>query len=117
MYAIRSYYAQSPSNFTMVVDATNPTKNNFPGNETGTTLIIDAGSYNVTETGPSGYDAIFSGCTGTAFSQDILTCTITNDDKSTPPDGKAFLTVKKVVINDNAGTQSPSNFTMVVDVV
>jgi hypothetical protein len=61
----------------MIVNATNPTKNNFPGNENGTTLIIDPGLYNVTETGPSGYDASFSECTGTAASGDILTCTVT----------------------------------------
>ena len=39
----------------------------FAGAEApGTTVTLDAGSYNVTETGPSGYTATYSAdCTGT----------------------------------------------------
>jgi hypothetical protein len=62
--------------FTMIVNATNPSQSSFVGSN-GTVVSIDPGLYNVTETGPSGYDASFSECTGTAASGDILTCTVT----------------------------------------
>jgi hypothetical protein len=71
------------SNFSMkingiVVQGTNP----FPGAESpGTTRTVSAGSYNVTETGPSGYIAVPSaGCSGTIAPGETKTCTILNHD-------------------------------------
>lgn len=74
-----------PGDFTMVINATNPSDNNFAGvNSTGTIITIDPGAYSVDETGPGGYDASFSAqCSGTAFAGESYTCTITNDDQPT----------------------------------
>ena len=44
------------ANFTLTVTGTNATPGNFPGAEApGTEVTLNAGTYNVTETGPSGY--------------------------------------------------------------
>ena len=70
--------------FTMNVTATNPSDASFPGAESpGTGITLDAGAYNVTETGPSGYTASFSAdCSGTAVLGVTKTCTVTKDRKS-----------------------------------
>lgn len=70
-----------PSDFTMIITATNPSDNNFVGSNAGTTITIDAGPYSVDETGPANYDKTLSSeCSGTAVDGDVLVCTITNDD-------------------------------------
>ncbi len=96
------------SDFTMAVTATNPSDNSFPGAEApGTTITLDAGAYNVTEGGPSGYSASFSAdCTGTAVIGGTKTCTVTNDDIAPQ------LTVIKHVVNDNGGNAVAGDFTM-----
>ena len=68
----------------------------------GTTITLDAGAYNVTETGPSRLHASHSAadCSGTIAAGGSATCTVTNDDQA------AKLTVIKHVINDNGGTAS-----------
>ena len=95
----------------MTVDdpGTNPAS--FPGAEApGTTVTVDAGAYNVTETGPSGYAASYSAdCAGTIAVGQTKTCTVTNNDIAPQ------LTVIKHVINDNGGTTSRGDFTMTVD--
>jgi hypothetical protein len=76
------------SDFTMQVTATNPSQSSFPGADTpGVTITLDAGTYSVTESGPSGYAASFSAdCTGSIAAGDHKTCTITNNDIApTPP--------------------------------
>lgn len=85
------------SNFTMTIsgvtvvdplDPLNPNPASFPGQESPGTnrTIISDGTYNVTETGPTGYTATFSaGCSGTLAPFDSRTCTITNDDIAPPP--------------------------------
>jgi uncharacterized protein len=80
------------ADFTMSVTATNPSTASFPGDEAGTTITVEPGSYSVGETGPSGYAASFSAdCSGTIALHETKTCTVTNDD-ITPT-----LTVNKVV--------------------
>jgi Prealbumin-like fold domain len=56
--------------------------NPFPGAESpGTNKIVGAGSYTVTETGPSGYISIPSpDCAGTIANGETKTCTIVNHD-------------------------------------
>jgi uncharacterized repeat protein (TIGR01451 family) len=56
----------------------------FPGNESGTTVELEAGtSYSVSESGPSGYDATFSGdFVGTIEAGIDKICIIINDDNS-----------------------------------
>jgi hypothetical protein len=72
------------------------------------------GTYTLSESGPSGYTAGAWSCTsGTQngnqitldYGQDV-TCTITNDD--TAPK----LTLDKVVVNDNGGTRTESDWTL-----
>jgi hypothetical protein len=101
---------KTASDFTMLVDATNPSQSIFAGSK-GTVVSIDPGDYSVSEIADAEYSSSSSSdCIGDATTGEFLTCTITNDDKSTPPSGKAFLTVIKNVINDDAGTQSASNW-------
>ncbi len=99
----------------MVITANNPSDNDFAGtNSSGTTITIDPGAYSVDETGPGGYDVVFSSeCSGTAVAGDTYTCTITNDDEEPPPT-TANLTVIKDVVNDNSGTNVSVDFTMVI---
>jgi len=95
--------------WTMVVTATNPSSNNFPGAENpGTTITIDAGAYSVDESGgPSGYTKTLSaGCSGELAVNESATCTITNDDDP------AQLTVIKQVINNDGGTAVAADWTM-----
>jgi hypothetical protein len=95
--------------WTMNVAATNPSASSFPGVESpGTTITLNAGSFNVTESpGPTGYAQISAvGCSGTIAIGESMTCTITNDDQP------AQLIVIKHVINDNGGTAIAGQWTM-----
>ncbi|HET6594988.1 MAG TPA: hypothetical protein VFG81_05165 [Anaerolineales bacterium] len=88
------------SAFTLDSGGINDSPDNFAGAEApGTTVTLDAGSYNVTETGPSGYSASFSAdCSGTITNGQTKTCTVTNDDIS------PTLTVVKVLLpGDDVG--------------
>lgn len=72
-------------NFTMQVTGTSVSPASFPGSESGTLVTIGAGSYSVSETGPSGYAGSYSAdCSGTMTSGQNKTCTITNNDIGTP---------------------------------
>lgn len=73
-----------------------------------------AGPYVVSETGPSGYAATFSGdCDAqgnlTVVGGQSYSCNITNDDVS------ATLTVVKNVTNDNGGTKQVGDFVLKID--
>ncbi len=96
------------ANFTLDSGGGGDSPDNFPGAESpGTEVTLDAGSYNVTETGPSGYTASFSAyCSGTIANGQTKTCTVTNDDKP------AKLIVIKHVVNNNGGTATAANFTL-----
>ncbi len=96
------------SDFTLDSGGANDSPDDFAGAEDpGTTVTLDAGSYNVTESGPSGYSASFStDCSGTIAVGETKTCTVTNDDVA------ATLIVIKHVINDNGGTAVASDFTL-----
>jgi len=70
-----------PSDFTMNVTGTDVSPSLFSGSSSGTLVTLDTGSYDVTETGPSGYTGSFSAdCSGTISLGESKTCTITNDD-------------------------------------
>src|SRR5438477_11140821 len=99
------------SQFAMTINGVTATGgNSFPGAESpGTDKTVNAGSYSVTETGPSVYTASFSaGCSGSISAGQTKTCTVTNDDKP------GTLIVKKHVVNDNGGTKHAGDFTMKV---
>ncbi|MBA4180761.1 MAG: hypothetical protein C0506_09255 [Anaerolinea sp.] len=107
------------SDFTIAVTGTNATPSSFPGSSTGTAVTMDAGTFSITESGPSGYSGSISG-TGcpTTFGASAavsiaagatVTCTITNDDIAPK------LTVTKVVTNNNGGTAVVADFPLFVD--
>jgi hypothetical protein len=65
----------------MSVAANSPSPASFPGNETGTVVTLNAGSFSVTESSVYGYtQASAVGCSGTLVAGDYQTCTITNRD-------------------------------------
>ncbi len=100
------------SDFTLAVDATNPTPASFKGADSpGVEVSLTPGAYSVSETGgPAGYTGSFSAaCTGTIALGETKTCTVTNDDRP------AKLIVKKVVINDNGGTKTAADFSFTVN--
>jgi hypothetical protein len=95
------------SNFTLDSGGANDTPDDFAGDEAGTSVTLDAGSYSVSETGPSGYTRSDSAdCAGTIANGETKTCTVTNDDQA------ATLIVIKHVINDNGGIAVASDFTL-----
>ena len=99
------------SQFTMTINGVSASGgNSFPGSEAGTNKTVTPGSYSVTETGPSGYAASFSGgCSGTIEAGQTRTCTVTNDDQP------AHLIVIKHVVNDDKGSAVASDFTMTIN--
>ena len=70
------------ANFTMTVTGTSPSPASFPGAESpGTTVALNAGSYSVGETGPTGYTSSLStDCSGSIAIGETKTCTVTNND-------------------------------------
>jgi hypothetical protein len=97
--------------FTLDSGGAGDTPDDFAGEESpGTTVSLDAGNYNVTETGPSGYTASFSAdCAGTIALGATKTCTVTNNDQA------ATLIVIKHVINDNGGLAVAQDFSFQVN--
>jgi len=88
--------------------------------ETNTFFTFGLYPYTVTETSDPNYTATFSGdCDATGFLNlapgDHKTCTITNNDKGTPPALPATITVVKKVINDNGGTRTVASFPLSVN--
>jgi hypothetical protein len=77
---------------------------------------VTAGTYTLSETGPSGYTAGAWECTGdgtftppdqlTLANGDAASCSITNDDVA------PSLTLVKAVTNDDGGTAVPASFTL-----
>jgi hypothetical protein len=100
------------ADFTLDSGGLEDSPDNFPGAEApGTIVTLDPGSYNVSESGPSGYTPASrsAGCQGTIEAGQTLTCTIINDDQP------ARLTVIKRVVNRYGGTATAGSFTMFVD--
>jgi Prealbumin-like fold domain len=93
------------TNFTMSLNdgVTQP----FAGHESpGDTFTFDEGhTFNVTEIGPAGYAATFSGdCSGAIVAGVTKVCTVTNNDIA------PTLRVIKQVNNDDGGTAQPNDF-------
>jgi hypothetical protein len=93
----------------------------------GSTTTLIAGTYEITETGPTNdYFASFNiDCSTntngngevTISNGDNLTCQITNNDgiPYTNPNGDQYIIVKKEVVNTGGGTKSASDFTIKVN--
>jgi uncharacterized repeat protein (TIGR01451 family) len=70
-------------------------------------MTVEAGTYNVTEPAVAGYSTTYNDCSNIVLSSgDTATCTITNDDQP------AHLKLVQVVVNDNGGDASASDFTV-----
>ena len=68
------------SDFTMSVTGSSPSPASFPGaGAPGTQVLLNPGSYEVSETGPAGYTGAFStDCNGSIALGETKTCTVTN---------------------------------------
>jgi hypothetical protein len=74
------------NDFTMHVQAGHVVPSaSFPGNQTGTTVTLDAGAFNLTESGPGGYEASSAGCSGSLAPGQLATCVVTNTFRAAPP--------------------------------
>ncbi|MBI5951934.1 MAG: VWA domain-containing protein [Chloroflexi bacterium] len=70
------------ADFTIKVTGTNASPAEFPGDEAGTTVQLDAGSYSVSEDALDGYLSSYSvGCSGSIGIGETKYCTVTNDDQ------------------------------------
>jgi len=96
--------------FTMNVDAANPSQPSFAGSEIGIEVSVDAGEYSVDESDFAGYSKnLGNDCSGTIANGETKTCTITNDDRP------AAIILIKNVINNNGGTAGENDFGLNVD--
>ena len=97
------------SDFTMSVAGNGPSPSSFPGSAEGTLISIGAGTYEVTESGVSGYTPSFAGdCVGSIAPGEHKTCTVTNTAQP------STLIVKKIVDNSAGGDATADQFTMTV---
>jgi len=75
------------SDFTLSLNNNGSTTSSFVGSSIGTTLVVNSGSYSVTEATSSTYNATFStDCSGTMLGGETKTCTVINDDIATSTD-------------------------------
>jgi len=96
-------------------DGNTTTTQTFDGDASGTEIVIEAGTYSVSEGAYKGYTAGFSAdCSGTLAAGETKTCTVTNDDDYVPPPQAATGTIilVKNVINNYEGTSLASDFTL-----
>ncbi len=104
---------KTPGDFTLTVNGTNPSQTSFAGSSDGVSVIMDAGSYSVDENADSGYaKSLGDNCSGTLAAGDTKTCIVTNNDVYTATTGT--LTVIKIVINDDKGDKTASDFKLEV---
>jgi hypothetical protein len=91
------------ANFTIDVTGVNVSDALFPGEESpGTTITLDAGAYEVTETLPASYNytkSFSADCSGTIANGQTKTCTVTNDDNA---NAVSVTTQQKVILHDRA---------------
>ncbi|HEY7078994.1 MAG TPA: beta-propeller fold lactonase family protein [Nitrososphaeraceae archaeon] len=111
-----------PSDFTINVDGNNPSPRSFPGSSAGSTVTIQPGRYQISETGPVSsnyvpgrYTPSYSAdCSGNIRAGETNNCTIVNKYNPVIPGILSKLVVTKKVINDGGGTKKPSDFTITV---
>ena len=77
----------APSDFTISVNAGNPSSASFAGSTNPTEVIIDAGSYDVTGSASAGYTLSYSNCSGVSLVGVIIDCTLTYNDVTYVPNG------------------------------
>ncbi|MFO0882472.1 MAG: VWA domain-containing protein [Candidatus Saccharimonadales bacterium] len=95
------------ANFTMNVTGTNVSNASFAGDENGTTVTLNPGSYSVNENADNAYTkSLGTDCSGTIALGETKTCIVTNDDKA------PALTLIKNLIKDNGGTANATDWTL-----
>jgi len=106
-----------PADFTVNVTAGHPSQTTFPG-ASGTTVEIDSGNFNITQTGPSGYQTSYDNsgtnghlCQGVAGNYNAYVCVIKNNDIL----NTATLAVVANVNNKYGGTLAPSAIALKLD--
>ena len=73
-------------------------------------LTVNAGTYSVTEPAVSGYTTSYANCSDLVIPNGgTATCTLTNNDQ------QAYITVVKVVTNDNGGSALPNDFDLTLE--
>jgi SdrD B-like domain/Prealbumin-like fold domain len=73
-------------------------------------LSVNAGTYSIVEPVVSGYTTTYDNCSNLQIPNGgTVTCTITNDDQ------QAYITMVKVVINDNGGNAQPDDFDLTLE--
>ncbi len=98
------------SDFTMNVDANNPSQSSFPGDESGTAVLVDVGSYTVTEDDQPNYiGSADAGCSGTIAAGETKICTITNTFAQ-----PQLTVIKEVENNDNPEPLDVEDFPLFV---
>ena len=103
--------SKSAADFTLNVIGNNPSKNSFQGSETGTMIRLNAGSYSIIERRHEGYDLhLTNDCSGNIESGETKNCIVTNNDI----EKTGRLLVRKNVINNNGGSKSAGDFTILV---
>lgn len=103
------------SDFTLNLTADGQAPASFTGDSQGTTFVLTAGAYTVSETAAPGYSVAYSPeCSGNIVANTTSTCTVTNDDLPVLPADSATgtVTIVKTVINDNGRDSIASNFTL-----
>ncbi len=101
---------RAASDFSIQVSGNAANPGAFPGDQSGTVVTLNAGTYSVSETAVTGYTGSFGeDCSGVMLPGDSKTCTVTNDDQP------GTLTVIKHVINDDGGTLTAGNFSLSVN--
>lgn len=72
--------------------------------------VVNSGSYTITEPVVNGYSTTYNNCTRVFVPNGgSATCTIQNDDQ------QAYLTLTKIVTNDNGGNAAPDDFDLTLD--
>ena len=98
------------SDFNLAVSAANASPATFSGDENGTTVTLDAGSYSASETVVTGYaSSLSTDCSGTIANGETKTCVITNDDIA------PTLTLVKTVLNDDGGSLTVAQVPLFID--
>jgi hypothetical protein len=106
---------KTASDFTMTVTGAGVSTSSFAGSETGATVTLSAGSYNVDEIDSMGYlKTVSTDCTGTILAGQHKTCTITNTYQAPQDPHKGYVTIIKHVNNIHGGTKIASDFWLFV---
>ena len=102
---------KTASDFSLTVDDVGSNPASFNGAEApGTDVVVDPGSYTVSEGAHDGYSVSYSAdCSGSLAIGQTATCTVTNNDIA------PVLKVVKHVVNDDGGTKTASDFSLTVD--